>query len=197
MQPDLMLLDEITSALDPELVAEVLNVIRELARGGMTMLIATHEMGFARDIADRVCFLDRGAILEEGTPDSGLPRPARGADAAVPAARHRGRPAPGVTARRLAAGGDERVPQAIELGRCRLGALRVALDGHEEWIAVCSLEALHERPDQALPEGGGTQPRRQVGRAHRLVVVRIDEELGAAVRRPAAGWPPGACPGPA
>ena len=69
MQPDLMLLDEITSALDPELVAEVLNVIRELAKGGMTMLIATHEMGFARDIADRVCFLDRGAILEEGPPD--------------------------------------------------------------------------------------------------------------------------------
>jgi polar amino acid transport system ATP-binding protein len=69
MQPDLMLLDEITSALDPELVAEVLNVIRELAKGGMTMLIATHEMGFAKDIADRVCFLDRGAILEEGPPD--------------------------------------------------------------------------------------------------------------------------------
>ncbi|MGZ3632046.1 MAG: amino acid ABC transporter ATP-binding protein, partial [Candidatus Limnocylindrales bacterium] len=58
MQPRLMLLDEITSALDPELVAEVLNVIRELAAGGMTMLIATHEMGFARDIANRVCFLD-------------------------------------------------------------------------------------------------------------------------------------------
>jgi len=69
MQPDLLLLDEITSALDPELVAEVLNVIRELARGGMTMLIATHEMGFARDIASRVCFLDAGVILEQGTPD--------------------------------------------------------------------------------------------------------------------------------
>ena len=69
MQPRLMLLDEVTSALDPELVAEVLNVIRELARGGMTMLIATHEMGFARDIADRVVFLDGGAILEEGPPD--------------------------------------------------------------------------------------------------------------------------------
>jgi polar amino acid transport system ATP-binding protein len=68
MQPDLLLLDEITSALDPELVAEVLSVIRELAHGGMTMLIATHEMGFARDIANRVCFLDRGAILEEGPP---------------------------------------------------------------------------------------------------------------------------------
>jgi polar amino acid transport system ATP-binding protein len=69
MQPELMLFDEATSALDPELVAEVLEVIRELADGGMTMLIATHEMSFARDIADRVCFLDDGAILEQGPPD--------------------------------------------------------------------------------------------------------------------------------
>jgi polar amino acid transport system ATP-binding protein len=69
MRPDIMLLDEVTSALDPELVAEVLNVIRELAAGGMTMVIATHEMGFARDIAGRVCFLDAGRILEEGPPD--------------------------------------------------------------------------------------------------------------------------------
>jgi len=68
MQPDLMLLDEVTSALDPELVGEVLEVIRELASTGMTMLIATHEMAFARDIADRVCFLEEGRILEEGTP---------------------------------------------------------------------------------------------------------------------------------
>ena len=68
MRPELMLLDEVTSALDPELVAEVLEVIRELAEGGMTMLIATHEMSFARDIADRVCFLDAGQILEEGPP---------------------------------------------------------------------------------------------------------------------------------
>jgi polar amino acid transport system ATP-binding protein len=68
MAPDLLLLDEVTSALDPELVAEVLNVIRELAAGGMTMLIATHEMGFARDIANRVCFLDAGRILEQGPP---------------------------------------------------------------------------------------------------------------------------------
>jgi polar amino acid transport system ATP-binding protein len=69
MRPELMLLDEVTSALDPELVAEVLNVIRELAAGGMTMLIATHEMGFARDIASRVAFLDAGRILEEGPPE--------------------------------------------------------------------------------------------------------------------------------
>jgi len=69
MRPQLMLLDEVTSALDPELVAEVLNVIRELAAGGMTMLIATHEMSFARDIANRVCFLDDGVILEEGPPE--------------------------------------------------------------------------------------------------------------------------------
>jgi polar amino acid transport system ATP-binding protein len=68
MKPDLLLLDEVTSALDPELVAEVLNVIRELAASGMTMLIATHEMGFARDIADRVCFLDAGTIIEQGPP---------------------------------------------------------------------------------------------------------------------------------
>ena len=68
MKPDLMLLDEVTSALDPELVAEVLSVIRELAVGGMTMLIATHEMGFARELADRVCFLDAGVILESGSP---------------------------------------------------------------------------------------------------------------------------------
>ena len=68
MRPELMLLDEVTSALDPELVAEVLSVIRELAEGGMTMLIATHEMGFARDIANRVCFLDAGQILEQGSP---------------------------------------------------------------------------------------------------------------------------------
>ncbi|HEY2740863.1 MAG TPA: amino acid ABC transporter ATP-binding protein [Gaiellaceae bacterium] len=69
MQPRLMLLDEVTSALDPELVAEVLDVIGELAAGGMTMLIATHEMGFARDIATRVCFLDDGVILEQGSPE--------------------------------------------------------------------------------------------------------------------------------
>jgi polar amino acid transport system ATP-binding protein len=68
MKPGLLLLDEVTSALDPELVAEVLGVIRELAAGGMTMLIATHEMAFARDIASRVCFLDEGVILEEGDP---------------------------------------------------------------------------------------------------------------------------------
>ncbi len=76
MQPRLMLLDEITSALDPELVAEVLNVVRELAAGGMTMIIATHEMGFARDIASRVCFLDDGRILEEGPPDQIFSSPA-------------------------------------------------------------------------------------------------------------------------
>ena len=68
MRPDVLLLDEVTSALDPELVAEVLDVIRELAAGGMTMVIATHEMGFARDVANRVCFLDAGTILEEGPP---------------------------------------------------------------------------------------------------------------------------------
>jgi polar amino acid transport system ATP-binding protein len=75
MRPDLMLLDEVTSALDPELVAEVLQVIRELADAGMTMLIATHEMSFARDIANRVCFLDAGVILEQGPPEQILTAP--------------------------------------------------------------------------------------------------------------------------
>ena len=68
MRPQIMLLDEVTSALDPELVAEVLDVIRELAASGMTMLIATHEMGFARDIAHRVCFLEEGRIIEDAPP---------------------------------------------------------------------------------------------------------------------------------
>jgi polar amino acid transport system ATP-binding protein len=79
MQPRLLLLDEVTSALDPELVAEVLEVIRELAAEGMTMLIATHEMSFARDVAHRVCFLDDGAILEQGAPSEifGAPREPR------------------------------------------------------------------------------------------------------------------------
>jgi polar amino acid transport system ATP-binding protein len=69
MEPSIMLLDEITSSLDPELVAEVLDVLRGLARSGMTMIIATHEMGFAKDVANRVCFLDDGLILEEGRPE--------------------------------------------------------------------------------------------------------------------------------
>ena len=69
MKPDILLLDEVTSALDPELVAGVLDTIRDLAQSGMTMVIATHEMGFARDIANRVCFLDAGVILEQGPPE--------------------------------------------------------------------------------------------------------------------------------
>jgi polar amino acid transport system ATP-binding protein len=68
LEPKLMLFDEVTSALDPELVSEVLNVIRDLKDAGMTMVIATHEMGFARDVADRVGFLDDGVILEQGPP---------------------------------------------------------------------------------------------------------------------------------
>ena len=79
MQPGLLLLDEVTSALDPELVAEVLEVVRELAAEGMTMLIATHEMSFARDVAHRVCFLDEGVILEQGKPEQifGAPKEPR------------------------------------------------------------------------------------------------------------------------
>ena len=79
MNPEVMLLDEITSALDPELVGEVLDVVRHLKIDGMTMMLATHEMGFAREIADRVCFLHEGQILEAGPPDElfGAPREER------------------------------------------------------------------------------------------------------------------------
>jgi polar amino acid transport system ATP-binding protein len=69
MEPRLLLLDEITSALDPELVSEVLNIVRELAAEGMTMLLATHEMSFAREVSSKVCFLDAGVICEEGPPE--------------------------------------------------------------------------------------------------------------------------------
>jgi polar amino acid transport system ATP-binding protein len=68
MQPKLLLLDEITSALDPELINDVLKMMKELAQEGMTMIVATHEMGFARDVASKVCFLDAGQIVEEGPP---------------------------------------------------------------------------------------------------------------------------------
>jgi len=69
MEPKLLLLDEITSALDPELVSEVLNIVRDLAGQGMTMLLATHEMGFAREVASKVCFLHEGVVHEEGPPE--------------------------------------------------------------------------------------------------------------------------------
>ncbi len=75
MDPKLMLLDEITSALDPQLVADVLNLVGDLAKSGMTMVIATHEMSFAREVADKVCFLDSGSILEEGPPGEIFSRP--------------------------------------------------------------------------------------------------------------------------
>ncbi len=76
MDPDVMLFDEVTSALDPELVREVLDVMRRLAGEGMTMLVVTHEMGFARRVADRVVFIDEGVIVEEGRPDDLFDRPA-------------------------------------------------------------------------------------------------------------------------
>ena len=77
IEPELLLLDEVTSALDPELVGEVLAIIRELAAAGMTMVIATHEMGFARDVADQVCFLHAGRVLESGPPQEVLSAPAQ------------------------------------------------------------------------------------------------------------------------
>jgi polar amino acid transport system ATP-binding protein len=75
MEPRVMLLDEITSALDPQLVSEVLTLVRELAEGGMTMIIATHEMSFAREVASKICFLEQGVILEEGPPEQIFSQP--------------------------------------------------------------------------------------------------------------------------
>lgn len=77
MDPTLLLLDEITSALDPELVSEVLDIVRDLAKKGMTMVLATHEMGFAREVADKVCFLQNGKIYEEGPPSQIFGNPQR------------------------------------------------------------------------------------------------------------------------
>lgn len=75
MNPDIMLFDEPTSALDPEMVGEVLNVMKKLANDGMTMVVVTHEMGFAREVSDRVIFMDGGYIVEEGTPEEVLTNP--------------------------------------------------------------------------------------------------------------------------
>ena len=75
MNPKVMLFDEPTSALDPELVGEVLNVMKDLAREGMTMVVVTHEMGFAREVSDRVIFMDQGVIVEEGKPEDIFVRP--------------------------------------------------------------------------------------------------------------------------
>jgi polar amino acid transport system ATP-binding protein len=93
MGPMVMLLDEITSALDPELVNEVLAIVRDLASDGMTMLLATHEMGFAREVASKVCFLYDGRVHEEGPPSGDLRLAARGAHPHVPEAHHRCRSA--------------------------------------------------------------------------------------------------------
>ena len=75
MNPDVILFDEPTSALDPEMVCEVLDVMKELAAEGMTMVVVTHEMGFAHDVADRVFFIDQGVIMEQGTPEEVMDHP--------------------------------------------------------------------------------------------------------------------------
>ncbi len=143
MRPQLMLLDEVTSALDPELVAEVLNLIRELAAGGMTMIIATHEMTFARDIANRVCFLDAGTILEEGPPQQifSAPREPR-------------------TQQFL-----QRIVEAGRLYRAKSGSLRFAmttLHGLNGWsdatsrdVAPGEASSPSPEPPRRVPDSGG------------------------------------------
>jgi len=102
MEPRLLLLDEITSALDPELVGEVLNIVRDLAADGMTMMLATHEMGFAKEVSSKVCFLHQGVIHEEGPPEQIFEHPRR-AHQGVRAANHRRRKAVTATRRLLTA----------------------------------------------------------------------------------------------
>ena len=89
MEPKLLLLDEVTSALDPELVAEVLNIVRDLAAQGMTMLLATHEMGFAREVASKICFLYDGVVHEEGPPEQLFKDPRTETHPGLPQADHR------------------------------------------------------------------------------------------------------------
>lgn len=89
MKPDVMLFDEVTSALDPELVGEVLSVMRELAREGMTMIIVTHEIAFARDVGDRVVFMRDGVIVEDGTPEQVISNPANASTKAFLSHFHR------------------------------------------------------------------------------------------------------------
>ena len=103
MDPKLMLLDEITSALDPQLVNEVLQLVRGLSEVGMTMIIATHEMNFAREVASKICFLDAGVILEEGPAEPALRRSEGAAHARVPEQRPRGGPDVNAFLKRLAA----------------------------------------------------------------------------------------------
>ena len=122
MKPELMLFDEPTSALDPELVGEVLGVMRNLAQEGTTMIVVTHEMGFAREVADRVVFMDQGVVVEEGSPNDVLLNPKEERTKSIPptsqaASRGRGRARRGthphlgshwriaITARGLSAGG--------------------------------------------------------------------------------------------
>ena len=171
MQPDIMLLDEVTSALDPELVAEVLDVIRELATGGMTMLIATHEMGFARDIASRVCFLDEGVILEQGPPQRDVHRPGGGPDQAVPPAHHRCGPdvTRGAHVRRGAVDVDRRDRgERRARGRRRVDRLRTSGDGSRVRHRVDRGAAPR---DLGLRAGSRTCPRRRRPTRGRSVTV--------------------------
>ena len=144
-----------TSALDPELVAEVLSLIRELATGGMTMVIATHEMGFARDIASRVCFLDAGVILEEGPPELMFraPESPGPASSSIGSSRRAGSSGGYRPARRV----DEDREQALERGRRRLGPLRVALEAEHE-PTVGGLEALDQVAGRAAAQALATSP---------------------------------------
>ena len=125
-EPELMLLDEVTAALDPVLVGEVLNVIRDMRAEGMTMVLATHEMGFAREISDTVCFLKDGVILESGPPEQLFTAPDATGDTRLPRARHRQRPPVDPVARRPGVTVRRRRPRWDASSRCPAGPRHTA-----------------------------------------------------------------------
>ena len=128
MKPALMLFDEPTSALDPEMIGEVLDVMKELAREGMTMIVVTHEMGFAREVADRVIFMDDGRIVEEGTPVALLrqtPRTTERRRSSRRSSSRRGRSADALPSAPQPASGTTR-PSASSVARRRCIALSSA-----------------------------------------------------------------------
>ena len=154
------------------------DVIRELAAGGMTMLIATHEMGFARDIANRVCFLDDGLILEQGPPELIFRDAARAADPAVPRADHRGRPALARAGGGQAGAGPRAASTKTANSRSNAGGVDSVRSGWH-WTPRTNRPSAASRPSTRSPAGLlaqalGDEARREVAGPDRLVVVRVD-----------------------
>ena len=184
MQPRLMLFDEPTSALDPELVGEVLEVMKSLASEGMTMLIVTHEMGFAAHVANRIAFIDSGRILDDGPPRRVLPRKPRAAGAAVPA--------------------DLPRPQRVLRARCRRAQrprlqarqIQPLLLGAVDRVLVARVGVAHDAGRRVVPQHALDAPRRlgvPSADDHHAGVLRVAHADAAAVVERHPGGADGAC----